>query len=654
MDKYLDKKRSHLTFSLIIFVVMENFVVSARKYRPTTFDSVVGQHHITNTLKNAISSKHLAQAFLFCGPRGVGKTTCARILAKTINCQNITPEIEACNECESCRSFNSNSSFNIHELDAASNNSVEDIRNLVEQVRYAPQTGKYKIYIIDEVHMLSNQAFNAFLKTLEEPPSYAIFILATTERHKIIPTILSRCQIFDFNRIRIEDMVRHLGNIATKESIQAEPDALHLISQKADGALRDALSIFDQMVTFSGSNVTYKSTVENLHILDYDYYFRLTDHLLTQNLSGSLLLFDEILKNGFDAHNFLIGIGEHFRSLLVCKDPQTVQLLEVSDNIKAKYAEQSQQASVSFLLSGLNLVSACDTNYKSSKNQRLHVELCLMKMAHLNAALSFAQAGEAPKKAKVAAPAPAATGSAGATAVPSAPPSAQMQQPSQGSVPSERMQPPHTPIHTPSEGLQQPPKPQQVTPDAHITPAPPLTPPGSSPEGNTPKARTSPQLPPQKKLGKLPSLKDLQNPKAAVADVAVAEEEEDASYGTLVPLDEERLRSVWHAILRRKKAENMMEFTLLNRQYHITLENEIILHLENHVMMDQFTSLRPDILRELKQQLNNRSIKLTAEVMEVQDEGRKLYTSADKFNYLAEKYPLLIDLKQRFGLDADF
>ncbi|WP_192826222.1 DNA polymerase III subunit gamma/tau [Rufibacter sp. LB8] len=369
---------------------MENFVVSARKYRPTTFDSVVGQHHITTTLKNAISSNHLAQAFLFCGPRGVGKTTCARILAKTINCQNITPETEACDVCDSCKSFNNNSSFNVHELDAASNNSVEDIRNLVEQVRYAPQTGKYKIYIIDEVHMLSNSAFNAFLKTLEEPPAYAIFILATTERHKIIPTILSRCQIFDFNRIRIEDMVQHLGRIAAKEEITAEDDALHLISQKADGALRDALSIFDQMVTFSGNHLTYKATVQNLHILDYDYYFRLTDFLLTQNLSGALLLYDEILKNGFDSHNFVLGIGDHFRSLLVCKDTVTVALLQVSENIKSQYAKQAQEASLSFLLSGLNLVGSCDQNFKAAKNQRLHVELLLMKLAHLPHALQLA------------------------------------------------------------------------------------------------------------------------------------------------------------------------------------------------------------------------------------------------------------------------
>ncbi|MBC5775567.1 DNA polymerase III subunit gamma/tau [Pontibacter sp. KCTC 32443] len=622
---------------------MENFVVSARKYRPSTFDSVVGQHHITNTLKNAISSHHLAQAFLFCGPRGVGKTTCARILAKTINCQNITPETEACNECESCRSFNSNSSFNIHELDAASNNSVEDIRNLVEQVRYAPQTGKYKIYIIDEVHMLSNQAFNAFLKTLEEPPSYAIFILATTERHKIIPTILSRCQIFDFNRIRIDDMVRHLGSIAQKESIQAEPDALHLISQKADGALRDALSIFDQMVTFSGSNVTYKATVENLHILDYDYYFRLTDDLLNQNLSGALLLFDEILKNGFDAHNFLVGIGEHFRSLLVCKDQATVQLLEVSDNIKAKYAEQSTKSSVSFLLSGLNLVSTCDMHYKSSKNQRLHVELCLMKMAHLNAAFSFAQEGAEPKKAKVAAPAPASTASViGATTA------LMPVQPAAAAIPSAGLQQPVPAGSIPSAELQQPPKPQQVTPDAHLAPPKAAAAPAPEPD------RSRPGMPPPKKLSKIPSLKDIQQQAQATTTITTAAEEaEEVSYGAFIPVDQAKLKTAWHAILRRKKEENMMEYTLLNRQYHVNDQNEITMHLDNHVMMDQFSALRPAILAELRQQLGNRSINLKAEVVEVQDEKR-LYTSQDKFNYLAEKYPVIVDMKQRFGLDTDF
>jgi DNA polymerase-3 subunit gamma/tau len=370
---------------------MENFVVSARKYRPATFRSVVGQQHVTTTLQNAILSNHLAQAFLFCGPRGVGKTTCARILAKTINCQNLTPEAEACDTCESCRAFNQNASFNVHELDAASNNSVEDIRSLVEQVRYAPQTGRYKIYIIDEVHMLSNAAFNAFLKTLEEPPSYAIFILATTERHKIIPTILSRCQIFDFNRIRVEDIRKHLRYVATQEQVEAEDDALHLVAQKADGGLRDALSMFDQMVTFAGHNLTYKDVVQNLHVLDYEYYFRLVDALLTEDLSAALMLLDEVMQNGFDLHNFVVGAAEHLRGLLVCKDQVTVQLLEVSEGIKARYVQQAQASPLAFLLSALNLVSQCDREFKQAKNQRLHVELTLMKLAYLNGAVQFAR-----------------------------------------------------------------------------------------------------------------------------------------------------------------------------------------------------------------------------------------------------------------------
>lgn len=371
---------------------MENFVVSARKYRPGTFNSVVGQSHITTTLKNAIKNNHLAQAFLFCGPRGVGKTTCARILAKTINCQNLQQDIEPCNECDSCKSFNVGNSMNIHELDAASNNSVEDIRNLVDQVRYAPQAGKYKIYIIDEVHMLSNQAFNAFLKTLEEPPSYAIFILATTEKHKIIPTILSRCQIFDFNRILVDDITQHLQFISDKEAIETEYEALHLIAQKADGALRDALSIFDLIVTFSsGSKVTYQSTIDNLHVLDYDYYFRITDALFEENIAECLLIFDEILKKGFDGHNFIVGLSEHFRNLLVCKDKATVKLLQVSENVQKKYLSQAANSSISFLLTALNIANLCDLNFKSSKNQRLHVELTLMKMAHIPSVMQLGQ-----------------------------------------------------------------------------------------------------------------------------------------------------------------------------------------------------------------------------------------------------------------------
>lgn len=378
---------------------MENFVVSARKYRPQTFETVVGQGHITTTLKNAIKNNHLAQAFLFCGPRGVGKTTNARILAKTINCQNLTTEIEACDQCESCKSFNTSSSFNIHELDAASNNSVDDIRNLVDQVRYPPQAGKYKIYIIDEVHMLSNQAFNAFLKTLEEPPAYAIFILATTEKHKIIPTILSRCQIFDFNRIQVKDIADHLAKIAEKEKIEAEPQALHLIAQKADGALRDALSMFDLIVTFSSNNtISYKTTIDNLHILDYDYYFKIVDLLVSENVADTLLTFDKILREGFDGHNFIVGLSEHFRNLLVCKDSVTIKLLEVSEEVQKKYLAQSQKVPLSFLVTALNIANSCDLQYKSSKNPRLHVELALIKMAYLNTAINLATSAEDVKK----------------------------------------------------------------------------------------------------------------------------------------------------------------------------------------------------------------------------------------------------------------
>ena len=369
---------------------MENFVVSARKYRPGTFDSVIGQEHITQTLKNAIKNNHLAHAFLFCGPRGVGKTTCARILAKTINCENIGAEFEACNECESCKSFNSNVSFNIYELDAASNNSVDDIRGLVDQVRYAPQGAKYKIYIIDEVHMLSSQAFNAFLKTLEEPPSYTKFILATTERHKILPTILSRCQVFDFHRISIENAVIQLRTICASEGITAEEEALHVIAQKADGAMRDALSIFDRIVSFSGKNITYKDVIMNLNILDYDYYFRAVDFMMANDLPNMLVLFDEILTSGFDAQHFLSGFADHLRNLMMCKHENTIKLLEVAKSVAEKFMSQSAQCSQGLLLNGLNLLNKCELDYKSSKNQRLHVELALMKICHIQSVLDAA------------------------------------------------------------------------------------------------------------------------------------------------------------------------------------------------------------------------------------------------------------------------
>jgi DNA polymerase III subunit gamma/tau len=369
---------------------MSEFVVSARKYRPQKFSEVVGQAHVSQTLKNALRTDHVAHAFLFCGPRGVGKTTNARILAKILNCTNRTPDFEACNECPSCKSFNQNSSFNIFELDAASNNSVEHIRSLVEQTRIPPQQGKYKVFIIDEVHMLSSAAFNAFLKTLEEPPAHAIFILATTEKHKIIPTILSRCQIFDFRRIQIPDTVLHLQKICDTEGIKADPDALHIIAQKSDGALRDALSIFDRIVSAStDKTISYADVIENLNVLDYDYFFKLTDALLSEDLPTVLTTFDDIMRRGFDSDIFIGGLAEHLRNLLVCKDIQTLQLLEVGDNLRARYQQQATLSNTSFVLTALNLCNDCDINFKMARNKRLHVEMALVKMTYIGRALDL-------------------------------------------------------------------------------------------------------------------------------------------------------------------------------------------------------------------------------------------------------------------------
>lgn len=363
---------------------MDNFIVSARKYRPSNFRSVVGQATITTTLKNAIERKQLAQAYLFCGPRGVGKTTCARIFAKTINCQHLTSEFEACNECESCTSFNSNRSYNIHELDAASNNSVDGIRKLIEQVRIPPQIGKYSVYIIDEVHMLSTSAFNAFLKTLEEPPAHAIFIMATTEKHKILPTILSRCQIFDFNRIKVEDTVNYLKYIAEQEGVEYEESALNIIAQKADGAMRDALSIFDQVVSFSDNKISYAKTIENLNVLDYQYYFTLCEHFLNGEIAEALNIFDELLSKGFDAQQFITGLGLHFRNLLVSRDPRTVQLLEMGSGFAQQYQQVAQKWPPELLVSALNLTNQFDVNFRQSPNQRLHVELMLIRLCGLD------------------------------------------------------------------------------------------------------------------------------------------------------------------------------------------------------------------------------------------------------------------------------
>jgi len=681
---------------------MENFVVSARKYRPATFRSVVGQQHVTTTLQNAIQSQHLAQAFLFCGPRGVGKTTCARILAKTINCTNLTPEAEACGQCTSCVAFQENASFNVHELDAASNNSVEDIRSLVEQVRYAPQQGRFKIYIIDEVHMLSNAAFNAFLKTLEEPPSYAIFILATTERHKIIPTILSRCQIFDFNRIKVEDIRDHLRYVANSEHVTADDDALHLLAQKADGGLRDALSMFDQQVTFAGNNLTYKEVVQNLHILDYDYYFRLVDALLRENLSAALLLLDSVMQQGFDLHNFVVGTAEHLRGLLVCKDPVTVQLLEVSENIRQQYVRQAQNAPLPFLLSALNLVSQCDRDFKQAKNQRLHVELALMKLAYLNGAVQFvrdltpAASGEAKKKTSslsdgAAAPAAAPSSTSYAAPAPAAAqdrPVAYAPAPTSPQVPSTQPQAPVVHAPAPADGPEPLPVENGVTelhdtPSIEAAPTEPVTPrhqvrdtsphvetgrpsmqglePTQRPTDVRPGTLPAPAIPALPKLpslsgSRLPGLRDvgtaLGDPKQKTENQAA---EPAAPTGPLPPIAPELLQSVWKQLVDERRAQDKMgDYMILNRPVAAGADHIITLALENPVQVVQFNDFRAEFTTELRRRTGHPGLLVQTEVSTAAPTGRKLYTSNDKFAYLAEKYPALQEIKQRLGLDADF
>ncbi len=667
---------------------MENFVVSARKYRPATFRSVVGQQHVTTTLQNAIQSQHLAQAFLFCGPRGVGKTTCARILAKTINCTNLSADTEACGACASCVAFQENASFNVHELDAASNNSVEDIRSLVEQVRYPPQAGsKYKVYIIDEVHMLSNQAFNAFLKTLEEPPSYAIFILATTERHKIIPTILSRCQIFDFSRIRVDDMRQHLRYVATQENIAAEDDALHLLAQKADGGLRDALSMFDQMVTFAGNNLTYKDVVQNLHVLDYDYYFRLVDALLAENLSAALLLLDEVMQQGFDLHNFVVGTAEHLRGLLVCKDAVTVQLLEVSDGIKKQYVAQAQAAPLAFLLSALNLVSQCDRDFKQAKNQRLHVELTLMKLAYLNGAVQFVRDVSGPEATKkktssvaegpgpaVAAVAPAQP-AASAAAAPRPAPTEPVSQPAPDSqAPSTNNQAPIS-APAPADGPEPLPVENGVeelhdTPSIEAEPAAAVTERHQlrdtlphveigvpSMEGLEPEPRPAP--PSLLNLGasggssKLPSLKDFSVRPTGPAALAAAEPLPVS--GPVAPVDDALLQRVWREMAEERRAqERMSEYTLLNRTVAAGPNHRIELTVDNPVQEDQFNEIRTEFLAELRRRTGHPRLNVVPVVMQAAPTARKLYTATDKFEYLAERFPALREAKLRLGLEADF
>lgn len=627
---------------------MDNFLVSARKYRPATFESVVGQQHITNTLKNAIRNNQLAQAFLFCGPRGVGKTTCARILAKTINCENVSAENEACGVCPSCRAFSNGNSFNIHELDAASNNSVDDIRSLTEQVRIPPQAGKYKIYIIDEVHMLSQAAFNAFLKTLEEPPSYAIFILATTEKHKILPTILSRCQIFDFNRIKVEDMAGHLAHIAQKENVAFDKDGLHVIAQKADGGLRDALSMFDQIVSFSNRNVTYKAVIENLNILDYDYYFKITDHLLNQNIASTLLVFDEILTNGFDGNNFITGLASHFRNLLVGKDSATLKLLEVSDGIRTKYLEQSKRASASFLLSGLNIANQCDLNYRNSKNQRLQVEISLIKICHIHSALNLAASGptEAAKK-------KSASGVTPATQAPApqspAPPSAPF--PPVAAIPSIPAQEKPaavqvSPSPVPAADISTP-APVPVSAMSSPAPAPAQT--GSDLPGTAAKPRIA--IKPMKAaVSLIPNLNDLSAP--------VMEEEDNGpkylSGDSKEPFNEAELITTWNQYTQALLKQNKINlYTLMTSNTPVLKDNfQVEVTIENRIQEDLLVHEKVDLLNALRVQLRNYSIDLVLRQAE-KNEKKRLYTSHEKYQHMATKNPVLEEFRKKFNLEIN-
>lgn len=607
---------------------MDNFVVSARKYRPATFQTVVGQQHITGTLKNAIVNNQLAQAFLFCGPRGVGKTTCARILAKTINCQNLTADAEACGECNSCISFQNGNSFNFHELDAASNNSVEDIRNLIEQVRIPPQAGKYKVYIIDEVHMLSQQAFNAFLKTLEEPPPYAIFILATTEKHKILPTILSRCQIFDFNRIRVEDMAQHLAEIADKEGISYDQDGLHMIAQKADGGLRDALSMFDQIVSFSNKNVNYKAVIDNLNILDYDYYFKLTDAILAEDVAGSLLIFDEILSHGFDGNHFITGLASHFRNLLVTRDSSTLKLLEVSEGIRQKYQAQSQIAPVSFLISSLNISNQCDLNYKTSKNQRLQVELALIKLCHIPSVINLSAAG-----------------------MPSIP-EGEIKKKLNPQLKPEISANPEYPLPE-KETIQSK---QTLEEPVKITATEILA---QAPQKDNPKPETEVKKPivsmPKPSLSAnsvlIPNLNDLE----ANYNKKQEERPEYLSGDSKMDFNADSLLRFWNTYAAKMKNEGKINiFTIMTSYPPRLLPDYVIeLDIENKLQEDLLQAEKVDLLNFLRTELKNFSIDLQTKLLE-QTQKKRLYTSNEKYQHMLEKNPNLEEFRKRFNLDLDF
>ncbi|TWF45447.1 DNA polymerase III tau subunit [Chitinophaga polysaccharea] len=644
---------------------MENFIVSARKYRPQNFSTVVGQAHITTTLKNAIRNNQLAHAFLFCGPRGVGKTTCARILAKTINCENLQPDGEACNECHSCKSFNEGSSFNIHELDAASNNSVDDIRTLVEQVRFAPQAGKYKIYIIDEVHMLSSSAFNAFLKTLEEPPSYAIFILATTEKHKILPTILSRCQIFDFKRITIQDTVDHLQEICTKEHIQADTDALHLVAQKTDGCMRDSLSTLDKIVSFTSGHLTYQNTLEHLNILDYDYFFRVMGAVLQQDIANALLIYDEILQKGFEGDNFLNGWAEFLRNLLLCKDEKALHLVEVSGNLKDRYKQLSGQLSPAYLITALHLLNDTEINYRMARNKRLHVEMALIKLCYLQQAVTLVSDdttgevakkklvpdGTAPQKlrapgaqpvtAKTITEKPATVASIPAGPVATAPPVAAPAPVSPApiaatptAIPTPSPAPTPTPVATPIATT----APVASTP---VT-APPVAAPVAKPVESTTSAATS------SKLTGLAAMKE-----------AMAAKQQGNTQVQSTPLTMGAIHVYWEEFIDQYRQANKMTVVsnLALAQLKLLGTEEVGIVSRNIVQFRFMEEEKLVIAEFLKKKFNNPAIVLTLQLDEsqqVQDIGPAPLSSREQFQQMAEKYPIVKELKDRLNMELDF
>ncbi len=597
---------------------MENFVVSARKYRPITFDTVVGQSSITNTLKNAIRNNTLAQAFLFCGPRGVGKTTCARIMAKTINCLHPTENLEACNECESCRAFNNNASFNIYELDAASNNSVDDIRSLVDQVRIPPQIGDYKVYIIDEVHMLSKDAFNAFLKTLEEPPAYAKFILATTEKHKIIPTILSRCQIYDFKRITVDDIAKHLAFVASSEGIDAEAEALNIIAQKADGALRDALSIFDQMVSFSGKTITYKDVIDNLNVLDYDYYFRAVDDILQGNTSDILLMLNDIISKGFEPHHFVTGMGTHLRSLLVSKDPATTQLLEVSEQVRQRYIAQSQVCQMAFLIKALEINDQCDINYRTANNKRLHLEISLLKMCALCApALNMQQAQVQP------------------TQLPQNRPLANQPQANQNRQPQTVASSNNNP--SPASTVTQSTSQQPV---ASVSPSPSQQPITSNPSPDVP-------VPAVRRRGVATSGISIND---ALKEAEKKDEVAEETWNT--PFTQEQLVASWNEFTQKYMAISPNFAAGLNKYIPKVGPNyEIHFNVDNK-LFETDTEGMSALKSHLKNTLNNNQFQLVPEVMDKPVEV-DIYTDKDKFDRMAKENPMLRTLQTELQLEGD-